>query len=920
MQQLLHCWEVLQSKLLTQVSQATASTSESSKQATSVQNSSSSATSSASTSDSSSVNAPSTSQQGEQNANSTSVTAPAKNQNTPAAPITLSPEQVEQAFETHGNANFDSTKPGTVTLTDKAGNQQGSVTLKNKISLNQGFDLKGQINLGALDQVNHGGGDGIAFGFHDANSDAVGDGGAGLGLGGIPDAIGWKADTTFNWDTSNDATADPLQFSNGPQKPNSPGYGGGQAFGAFIESSKATGLPGDTPGTVSTTGVTSGSDSAQAIDTPSPGSTDNPEADPINWVGEFKPIEIIYDPNNDGKGKKTLTVKYDNKEWQKDITAWAADKTSTAFFISAGTAANRNLQQFRLDSFSYLPAATVDVKYVYTTDTTLITDPTAPVDPSTVKEIPNYVGRVNYPSGTLVGDPYITSPQLIKGYQYVRLYDGSLPAAGTLKTAGNNGTVTYLYVQNGNLGQVVNIKFWDKTENKLLQMLAFNGPSDTKLNYSDKAQVATYVKAGYAYDPRNDSTLGGIVFDHNNDAVQTFNVYLTHQTQSAQVVQTVTRTINYVKASDGSQLYEPSVTHLTFTRTDTTDSVTHTTTQGNWSAAQTFKAVTSPTTIPDYVPDTKIEPKLTVGLNSAVPTAKQLNLIVKYSIVSGEIPDINPHVWFKAQVPPAVHEPTGEVPDTNPHAWFKAQVPPAVHEPTGEVPDTNPHAWFKAQVPPAVHEPTGEVPDTNPHVWFKAQVPPAVHEPTGEVPDTNPHVWFKAQVPPAVFQPGGHPQTRSNVPGNVPIQPNSLITPPIGDHDTGTPITTTPTEDHDTGTPITTINHHRVTDHQPGHVVTGTDHDTGVRRYASRRSYQVKPLPFGQSSRPAAVKPATYTSQVKPTSTRKATTSKATTSKTTMKLPQTSEHSTSIWALFGFSLMSALSLLGFKQRKRHENN
>ncbi len=68
----------------------------------------------------------------------------------------------------------------------------------------------------------------MAFGFHDANSDTVGNGGAGLGLGGIPDAIGWKADTTYNWATSNDATADPAEFSNSPRKPNTTDFSGGK--------------------------------------------------------------------------------------------------------------------------------------------------------------------------------------------------------------------------------------------------------------------------------------------------------------------------------------------------------------------------------------------------------------------------------------------------------------------------------------------------------------------------------------------------------------------------------------------------------------------------------------------------------------------------------------------------------------------
>ncbi len=89
-------------------------------------------------------------------------------------------------------------------------------------------------------------------------------------------------------------------------------------------------------------------------------------------------------PNVDGK--KLLTINYDNKVWEKTLPIGPPIKPIQPFFVSAG-AANLNLQQFRLKSMVYQPAASVNVKYVYTTDTALLDHPDAPVDPATVKEI-----------------------------------------------------------------------------------------------------------------------------------------------------------------------------------------------------------------------------------------------------------------------------------------------------------------------------------------------------------------------------------------------------------------------------------------------------------------------------------------------------------------------------------------------------
>ncbi|GAX06726.1 mannose-specific adhesin, LPXTG-motif cell wall anchor [Secundilactobacillus pentosiphilus] len=872
-------------------------------------------------------------------ANSNTLTSDA----TPTAPavqtgnqVTVDPSNFQQAFEVHGDAHFDNTTPGTVTLTDYTGGLQGSMTLKNKISLNQSFDIKGQINLGAVDQHNSGtsgnngnGGDGLAFGFHDANSDTVGDGGAGLGLAKIPDAIGWKADTTYNWTLTNDAQPDPGDFSNGSRKPGSNDWGGGQAFGAFIQSTKDTGVPGNTPGVVTTTGVTSGLDSAQAIDAPAPSADDKAKStDPKYWTGEFKDIEINYNPNFGGKvvdgkivdAKKTLTVTYDNKKWQKDITDWAADKTDTAFFVSAGTAANLNLQQFRLQSFTYQPAATVDVKYYYSTDQNLIDHPTAPVDQADLKEIPDFVGEVDYPSGAYVGNAYLTWPLSIKGYSFVRVLDGSLSENGTLDKAGNNGAVNYLYVQNGNFGQKAIIRFWDKnTHQQLGQTVTLEGKNNTQANYSDQAAIDAYINDGYAYNPQDDDTLTGITYDNDNDKDQNYNVYLSHQLQTTPETQTVTRTINYVSAANGTVLHAPTVATLTFTRGATTDLVTKTTTTGDWSAAQAFLKTPNPD-IDGYYTTEQPVPALTVDLKQGMPTNDQLNLTVKYLNIIGKVPNTAPRVWTKVKVGKPLHYqyPTGKVPNTAPRVWTKVQVGKPLHYqyPTGKVPNTAPQVWTKAQVPNPVTKP-GTVPTTDPQAWTKAQVAEPVYA-TGKLPDTDPQ--FREEVGPAVWT---FPQVRTQVPDNapfvpndsqsrtnVPVQPDTLVTTPTGDHDTGTPIKTTPTGDHGTDTSITTTTGaDTATNTANGLGKTGsiiTAEDDAIAVPLTSPSAQTTQLAADQGQ--AVAQPAENNRR------------KLTVNTATMKLPQTNEQSTSIWALFGLSLMSALSLFGFTKQRKHENN
>ena len=98
-----------------------------------------------------------------------------------------------------------------------------------------------------------------------------------------------------------------------------------------------------------------------------------------------------------------------------------------AMIVSASTGAYKNLQQFKLTSFDFHEAATVNVKYVDTTGHQLAQ------------------GTVNYPDGAYVNGRYTTKQLAIPNYTFIKMDDKSLAANGTLTHAGDNGTVIYVY-------------------------------------------------------------------------------------------------------------------------------------------------------------------------------------------------------------------------------------------------------------------------------------------------------------------------------------------------------------------------------------------------------------------------------------------------------------------------------------------
>lgn len=453
---------------------------------------------------------------------------------TASTSVTVDKDNFSDYFTLNGTASYDSST-GILTLTTKDFNQDGNATLKNKVDLTQSFVLDGYLNLG--DQAQKpgwkagtlGGGDGVAFAFHDGNTDEVGGNGASVGIGGLEGAFGWKADTFFNAideqkpATNSYATADPKEFGQNPLPKDPDGdeyvYGAGEPFGAFIYTNPNTKNnmvtsydPTDDP-----------NGKAKTIDQPS-GNT-------------FVPINISYDGPT-----KIMTVKFEGQTWSHPITDWTT-QTDAAFLISGGTAGAINLQQFKFGSFTYFTSSSVNVKYVDEDNGNALLTTNSPTY--------THADGTSLATGESVqpGDKYATNQVTITGYEFDKMIDNSLPANGILQSAGDNGTVIYGY--------------------RHIVPITPDNPHDANPN---------------------------------------------------DLTATSTRTINYVKASDNSQIAEPKLQTVIFTRTGTEDLLTKQVTLGVWTpTGEQALSVVSPF-VQGFAPDQETVPEgtLTPGNDQTV--------------------------------------------------------------------------------------------------------------------------------------------------------------------------------------------------------------------------------------------------------------------------------------------------------------
>ena len=181
---------------------------------------------------------------------------------------------------------------------------------------------------------------------------------------------------------------------------------------------------------------------------------------------------------------------------------------------------------------------------------------------------------------------------------------------------GKDTTITYTAdTQKGSVSYV------DDTTRKTLKTDSISGTTGSKSSYSTSGNIADYKKHGY--ELVTDGYPADLTFDNNDTTDQNFTVHLKHQNIQSTEAKTVTETIHYQGA--GNQTPADNTAQVTFKRQVSTDTVTGEKTYGNWSAAQSFDAVTSPES-KGYTADKAQIDKQTVHVDS-----KDLAFTVTYT-------------------------------------------------------------------------------------------------------------------------------------------------------------------------------------------------------------------------------------------------------------------------------------------------
>lgn len=242
--------------------------------------------------------------------------------------VTINKSNFREHFAIEGDENTATynDETGLLVLTEDITGSVGYVTLKDRISLDQPFTLKGKANIGSKPL----GADGMAFGFHNSETNRIGYEGNAFGIGGLRDAFAFKLDNNYNatrgfFDQNRFIVErDPIAVNGAP-------------FAGFIYHRTPLLLEtymGD-DARAATTGARNGADD---------------------------PILIEYQPNNEGRWFK---VTYRGMTWERDISDWQpSDISAMAFIISGSTGARSDRHTFYFEEMNYyIGTGTVHVNY-----------------------------------------------------------------------------------------------------------------------------------------------------------------------------------------------------------------------------------------------------------------------------------------------------------------------------------------------------------------------------------------------------------------------------------------------------------------------------------------------------------------------------------------------------------------------------
>ncbi len=173
--------------------------------------------------------------------------------------------------------------------------------------------------------------------------------------------------------------------------------------------------------------------------------------------------------------------------------------------------------------------------------------------------------------------------------------DKSQVAQATVKYGDPDSAITVTYKANS---QVIKVNFIDDTTGETLNSKSLDGVSDADANYNTKADINNYEKQHYVL-VRDSSDGQDLIFDHDDQAMQSYDVHFTHDTNPDSRQDTVTRTITYTGAGNKTPSAVTQSVH--FTQAGTKDLVTGKT-KWNDVADQNFVSVGTPE-VAGYTPD-----------------------------------------------------------------------------------------------------------------------------------------------------------------------------------------------------------------------------------------------------------------------------------------------------------------------------
>lgn len=553
------------------------------------------------------------------------------NSSLPAEDVTVDAKNFSQYFDAHGTATYQLNPDGSVTITFTKKGQEysaGGVSLKEKINMDSSFTLNGQINLGDF-----GGADGMGIVFHTGSVDALGRPGGNLGIAGLPNAVGFKLDSYFDY--YNEPTSD----LPGDEIPLPTNGHGDEKHGQSQD--PTTAVPyGDIVTTSHEQVTTTTGKEAWRWWVNNQDGTVKPLTTSL-MDGKFHNFQMQYNGQT-----HVLTIRLQEPaghlndstqtpeseqwvEWSYQIPNIPGNgNVAMALDLTATTGELTNLQQFKLTSFTFSPAASVNVKYVNEKGQVI------------------HQADVHYNGAPVIGNTYSTDQLNLPGYTYIGLGKGSIAPSGTLSKEGLNGTVIYVYGHTEKI--TVNYQDISPTDPQNLSKYdqRLSGAESQSSGYSTADTIKKLEAKGYQLV--NDPT-GGKVLDYGN-ADQSYTVTLTHRhikighddyqpngkplpnnaektyqgVEKDDLNQQSTRTIKY-EFANGKQAAPTKTQTVNYTRSADIDEVTGDVTYTPWSAStDKYDAVDSPV-IPGYQADPQVVGEATAkrGENPVVKVVYQ---------------------------------------------------------------------------------------------------------------------------------------------------------------------------------------------------------------------------------------------------------------------------------------------------------